>query len=390
MPAMVATRRSFLRALGASGVGAAALGRAELIAARGREALAGGDAAIASTAGAGARRLNSNENPHGPGERVLAAIRAGFDEANRYPYALERDAQTAIARTHGVPDDWVLLGCGSGELLRTAVLGCTSSSHALVAAKPTFEAPAAQARAVGARLVEVPVDRLLALDLQAMADEAVGAGLVFVCNPNNPTGTVHGASAIGDFVDYVARRSPPTTVLIDEAYHEYVEDPSYRSAISLVRQQPRVIVTRTFSKVYGMAGLRIGYAVAQPDALAPLRAFKWNAGVNVLASTAVLSALRDSDRIPAERARNRDVRRFTIDAITKLGCTVGDSHTNFVLAHLGRDVQPVIDACATRGLLIGRPFPPLTQYARISIGTMEEMRRAVDVLGDVLRAGTRH
>jgi histidinol-phosphate aminotransferase len=390
---MFTTRRSFIRALGLSGVGAAALNPAEIFAARGRESWGGLSQVAGSSsvpASKTALRLNSNENPLGPGENVLAAIRAAFGEANRYPYNMERDVQAAIARAHGVPEDHVIVGCGSGEILRTAVLGYTSVDHPLVAGMPTFEAPAAQARTWGAGLIEVPVDQSLALDLQAMADQASGAGLVFLCNPNNPTGTVHGATAIDDFISYVGRRSPRTRILIDEAYHEYVDDPSYRTAVPLARENPRVIVSRTFSKVFGMAGLRVGYAIGQPDTLAPLRAFKWNAGVNVLASAAAMAALEDTARVATERARNRDVRQFTIDGIRKLGYDVGPSHANFVMVDLRRDVQPLIDACAKQDLLIGRAFPPLTRMARISIGTLDEMKRALDVLDIVLRAGTRH
>jgi histidinol-phosphate aminotransferase len=390
---MFATRRSFMRAFGLSGVGAATLRPAEIFAARGRESLGGlWQAAGAPTLAVSknALRLNSNENPLGPGENVLAAIRGAFSEANRYPYNLEREVQAAIARAHGVPEDHVTVGCGSGEILRTAVLGYAGPDRPLIAGLPTFEAPAAQARAAGAALIEIPVDRSLALDLQPMADAASGAGLVFLCNPNNPTGTVHSASAIEDFISYVGRRSPQTRILIDEAYHEYVDSPSYRTAVPIARQNPRVIVSRTFSKVFGMAGLRVGYAIAQPDTLAQIRAFKWNAGVNVLASAAAMSALTDSAHVAMERARNREVRQFTIGAIRKLGYQVGDSHANFVMVDLRRDAQPVIDACAKRDLLIGRLFPPLTQMARISIGTLDEMKRGLDVLDGVLGAGTVH
>ncbi|PYR91156.1 MAG: hypothetical protein DMF84_17775 [Acidobacteria bacterium] len=390
---MFTTRRSFIRALGLSGVGAAALRPADMLAARGHESLGGLPPGARSSSVSGsvtALRLNSNENPLGPGENVLAAIGAAFGETNRYPYDMERHVQAAIARAQGVPDDHVLVGCGSGEILRIAVLGYTSPDRPLVTGLPTFEAPAGQARASGSAVIEVPVDRSLALDLQPMADQASDAGLVFLCNPNNPTGTVHGASAIDDFIAYVGRRSPRTRILIDEAYHEYVDDPSYRTAVPIARQNPRVIVSRTFSKVFGMAGLRVGYAIAQPDTLAPLRAFKWNAGVNVLASAAAMTALTDAAHVAAERARNREVRQFTIDAIRKLGYEVGESHTNFVMVDLRRDVQPVIDACAKQDLLIGRLFPPLTRMARISIGTLDEMKRGLDVLDGVLRAGTRH
>ena len=195
-----------------------------MLAARGHESLGGLPPGARSSSVSGsvtALRLNSNENPLGPGENVLAAIGAAFGETNRYPYDMERHVQAAIARAQGVPDDHVLVGCGSGEILRIAVLGYTSPDRPLVTGLPTFEAPAGQARASGSAVIEVPVDRSLALDLQPMADQASDAGLVFLCNPNNPTGTVHGASAIDDFIAYVGRRSPRTRILIDEAYHEY-------------------------------------------------------------------------------------------------------------------------------------------------------------------------
>jgi histidinol-phosphate aminotransferase len=290
----------------------------------------------------------------------------------------------AIARARGVRADHVLPGCGSGEVLRMAVNACVSASRPLVTAAPTFEDPGYHARAMGAPVVEVPVDRELRLDLDAMCDKASNAGLIFFCNPNNPTATVHGAEDVSAFVSAVNKRSPKTTILIDEAYHEYVDEPAYRTSIPLALDNPRVIVSRTFSKVFGMAGLRIGYAIGRPEALEPLRKYSLDAGVNVHAAAAAMASVPDEDRIAVERARNREVRQFTRDSIAKLGYAVPASNTNFIMFDVRRSVQGVIDGCRKQGVLIGRPFPPLTTHARISIGTMDEMRRCVDVLGHVL------
>ena len=329
-------------------------------------------------------RLNSNENPIGAGTAAIDAIRSALTEANRYPFGSEADVVAAIARARGVRADHVLLGCGSTEVLRMAVTACVSPTRALITASPTFEDPASHARTMGAPVIEVPVDRELRLDLDAMRDRASNAGLIFFCNPNNPTATVHGASSVSGFVSAVNRVSPKTTILIDEAYHEYVDDPAYQTAIPLALDNPRVIVSRTFSKVFGMAGLRIGYAIGRPEALEPLKKYQLDAGVNVLAAAAAMAGLADTDHIAAERARNRGVRQFTRDAITRLGYQVPVSNTNFLMFDVHRNVQGVIDGCRKEGVLIGRPFPPLTTHARISIGTMDEMRRCVDVLGRVL------
>jgi histidinol-phosphate aminotransferase len=284
----------------------------------------------------------------------------------------------------------VLLGCGSTEVLKMAVAACVGPGHALVTASPTFEDPAYHARATRAPVIEVPVDRELRLDLDGMRDRAANAGLIFFCNPNNPTATVHGASAVSGFVSAVNRLSPATTILIDEAYHEYVDDPAYQTAIPLALDNPRVIVSRTFSKVFGMAGLRIGYAIGRPEALEPLKKHRLGAGVNVLAAAAAIGSLADADHIAAERVRNREVRQFTRDAISKLGYHVPVSNTNFLMVDVRRKVEDVIDGCRKEGVLIGRPFPPLATHARISIGTMEEMRKCVEVLGRVLGRATSH
>ena len=393
------SRRSFVRAVGAGSVGALAV---PLIAARGQEAYsrvlttegsaAGLDlppfeAELAERARRGvpkALRLDSNENPNGPSAAALDAMRGMFGESSRYPDLAISDLRTAIAKRHGVTVDNVLTGCGSSEVLRMAVNTFTDRAHALVTAAPTFEDPASQATRLGVPVRTVPVDANLRLDLSAMATSANGAGLVFFCNPNNPTSTVHGAAAVRDFVQRVLRASPDTTILIDEAYHEYVEEPTYSTAIPLAIENARVIVSRTFSKIFGLAGMRVGYAIGQVETIKRLQKDQLPSGVNVLAATAALASIGDAAHIEQERALNRAAKDYTRGFFEKAGYRVIPSHTNFIMVDIRRDSKAFQDACRARDILVGRPFPPLTTLARISIGTMDEMRRATDVMKAVL------
>jgi histidinol-phosphate aminotransferase len=382
---MPLSRRTFVRTLSLGGAGA--LG-ASLVAARGHEALAwaldGGAGQGLRPPPDGALRLDSNENPHGPSAAALDAVRGAFGEAARYPGDATAALAEAVAAAHGVKRENVLLGVGSTEVLRMAVLAFTARDRALVTAAPTFETPTRVAEAAGVPVRAVRVDGALRLDLGAMADRAPGAGLVFVCNPNNPTGTVHPAAAVRDLVDRVRRGSPETVVLVDEAYHEFVDDPGYATAVPLALADPRVVVARTFSKAFGLAGLRVGYAIGLPPALDAMRRHQLTLGVGVLGAAAALATLGERDFVARQRALNREARELTRRFLADGGWAVAPSHANFLLVDVRRDARAFQQACATRGVLVGRPFPPLATHARISIGTLDEMRRALPVFRDVL------
>jgi len=381
------TRRSFVRTLG---VGAIA---APLVAARGREGARGWSDVVSDSlpkkhrGPADAIRLDSNENPNGPGTVALDAMRNAFDTSNRYPDLAEDTLARQIAAMHGVAPEQVLLGCGSTELLHMAVLAFTSPSPALalITAAPTFEEVVSVATVTGAPVVAVPVDRDLKLDLGAMARAASGAGLVYVCNPNNPTATVHGAPAISDFIAQLQRQSPHTRILIDEAYHEYVEEPAYATAIPLAAKQERVIVTRTFSKVFGLAGMRIGYAIAGKETIRSLGRWQLPSAVSALSAAAALATVNDQARIERERSLNHAARDFTRQSFESAGYTVVQPNANFMMIDIRRDAKEFQAACLARKVLVGRPFPPLNNYARISIGTMDEMQRATAIFREVLR-----
>jgi histidinol-phosphate aminotransferase len=378
------SRRAFVRALGWGAAAAAP----RLVTARGSEALAARAISAGSAAAdpSAAIQLDSNENPNGPGVEALDAVRAALSLANRYPYTEAGTLRTAIARLHGIPVSHVVLGCGSTEVIRMAMQTFVSRARPLVTASPTFEMPNDYAATLGAPILAVRVGGDLALALDAMEARTESAGLVYVCNPNNPTATVLPEPALIGFVDRLARTTPQTAVLIDEAYHEYVDDPAYATSIPLAVTHRNVIVSRTFSKIHGLAGLRCGYAIAEPDTITRLTRFKLETGVNQVAIAAGLAAIADAERVTHERALNRESKAYTRQLLASCGFPSGASETNFVFVDLKGNARAFRDGCRRAGVLVGRPFPPLDSYARISIGTLEEMHRAGAVFKRVLGA----
>jgi histidinol-phosphate aminotransferase len=396
---MSVSRRAFVRNLTVG----APVPSAASIAARGREAWVGehwpdGSSAEASAkgdlqaAGTNARaaviRLSSNENPLGPSAAAIEAIERSFIYSGRYPMNAKPamvDFRTLIATRNGLKTENVLLGAGSGEILDTAVRAFTGPSKGLVSALPTFESPGRVAKSLKVPLNEVPVDDAGRLDLEKMAAAATGAGLVFVCNPNNPTGSVHGADAITAMVTRISQASPDTVILLDEAYHEYVTDSSYATAIPLVSKFPNVIVSRTLSKCHGMAGLRLGYAIGQPTVLGKLGRWTMPYNANALVVAAGVVSVQDEAQVAREQRRNTEVLKYTTDFFRAAGFKTSDSQANFIWVNLGRPAREFGDACEKQGVQVGRPFPPFEKtHSRISLGTMEEMQKAVGVFRSVL------
>jgi histidinol-phosphate aminotransferase len=329
-------------------------------------------------------RIDSNENPNGPGKHVYDTIISHLSSSNRYPVKIEDDLIAIIAKLHGVAPANVQLGCGSGELLRAAVQAFTSPTRALVSPEPTFEAPANFAKFVGHPIVSPKVDAKLQLDLNAMTDAARGAGLVYFCNANNPTATVHGKSDVATYIEQVNRASPETTILIDEAYHEYVQNPAYGTAIPIALANPRVVVTRTFSKVFGMAGLRLGYAIGQPDTLKKMSNWLLGSNTNQLVLAAAMATVGDTAHVAEEVRRNTEARAFTRKFFENAGYTIHAADANFFMVDVRRDSKAFKLECVKHNVAIGRPFPAIPTYARISVGTMPEMKKAVAVFRTVL------
>jgi histidinol-phosphate aminotransferase len=337
-------------------------------------------------------RISSNENPLGPGKAALDAILNKFPEAGRYPFnssPADRNLVDAIAAKQKVKPENIVMGGGSQEILKSAVRAFTSPTRALVTAAPTFENCTNVAKKLNHKLIEIPVDSAFRLDVDRMIAASTGAGLVFFNNPNNPTATVHGATTVTDMVKRIRQLSPDTVILIDEAYHDYVTDPSYQTAVPLAMETPNVFVARTFSKAYGMAGMRIGYAVGRAETVKPLARLAMPYNISVLGVAAAIASLNDQAHIDAERARNTEVRNFTVKALESMGAKPTDSQANFLFVDIHRPAKEFRDACAKSGVMVGRDFPPFEKtHARISLGTTEEMQKATDVFRTVLRASS--
>jgi len=372
------TRRAFVKAVG--------IGGASLLAAR-REAWAGLLRAPGPARPPRPLLLHNNENPLGPGEAVLDSVRRALGTggpAGRYPWEDVAQLHAAIADRFGVAPENVVTGCGSTQVLREAVQTFTSPAKPLVAGQLTYEECAGYADLIGTPVRAVALDRALKLDLDAMAEAAKGAGLVFLNNPNNPTATLVSGDAVDRFIERVHSTAPDAVVLIDEAYHDYVTDASHRSQVPRAVKDPRLVVARTFSKAHGMAGMRVGYAVGHPETIKRLGWEGPNA-LNVAGIVAAMASIKDQARLERESARNTEARRFTIDWFAKAGFASTDSQTNFVFVDIGRPAKAFRDACREQGVLVARDFPPLEKsHVRVSIGTLDEMKQATAVFGRVL------
>ena len=324
--------------------------------------------------------LNSNENPYGPSAKALEA--AATAAPNRYPDGLEEEARAAIAKHHGVPPEQIVLGCGSSEILRMADMAFSGPGKRVVAAEPTFEAVLMFAKVLHADGVKVPLTPDFRHDLPKMADTCDGStGLVYVCNPNNPTGTIVSGDEMAAFA---ARVPAAATILVDEAYHHFVEDPRYRSSCELIAAHPNVVVARTFSKIYGMAGLRLGYAIgAEPKIKAMVPFASWS-NTNSAVLAAALECLADPDLVPRQKKTLNDTRRWLVSELAKQGRRTMPSETNFIMIDVDGDVAPVIQAFRSRKILVGRKFPSLPNWLRVSVGTRPQTEAFVAALGEIV------
>ena len=329
-------------------------------------------------------QLNSNENPYGPSPKALEAAQRAQSVFNRYPDSLDDEARRAIAKHHGVALERIVLGCGSSEILQMADTAFTGPGKVAVAAEPTFEAVLDYARVLRAEPVKVPLTADFRHDLPKMAAACnEKTGLVYVCNPNNPTGTI----VTGDEVAAFAAKVPASaTILVDEAYHHFVEDSRYRSACELMEKHPNVVVARTFSKIYGMAGLRLGYAIGSETKIAEMAKFATYSNANAAVLSAALASLADPDLVARARKAINDTRRWLVAEMTKQGRRTIPSETNFVMIDVGGDVAPLIPAFRDKKILVGRKFPSLPNWLRVSIGKPEEMQSFAAALKEIAPA----
>jgi histidinol-phosphate aminotransferase len=335
----------------------------------------------------GPLRLNMNENAYGPSERTKATLRESVSLVNRYPDSAEALVE-AIAGFHAVEPEQVVVGCGSTQILRMAVAAFLGRGQRLVLASPTFDAIAEYARSAGADVVTVPLTKLHAHDLDAMlARVDASAGLVYICNPNNPTGTLTPRRDVETFI----RKLPSTTrVLVDEAYHHYAGTSStYASFIDRPVDDDRVIVTRTLSKVYGLAGLRLGYAIAAREPARRLTSLRPPMTVSLFALRGGATALGDSEHVSLSVQRNANDRQEFYNQANARMLRVIDSHANFVMLNTGGRAEEAIRHLQKHNILVAPTISSMPKYIRVSLGQPREMREFWRVW-DLMERGTIH
>jgi histidinol-phosphate aminotransferase len=348
-------------------------------------------------------RLSSNENPYGASPKALAAMTDVFPLAWRYPDDHADMLIDVLARLHRVGGDQILLGNGSGEILKLCAAAFTGPSSndcdreikmarrgtelsfksgrgKLIVADPTFEAILNHARVSSADVVKVPLNASFAHDLPKMLS-AASEGLIYICNPNNPTASLTPKNELRQFIAKCPRE---TMILVDEAYHHYVDSPDYESLIPLIARHPNLVVARTFSKIYGMAGLRCGYCVAQPEVVERMRPHQTWDSVNVMAAVAAIASLNDPEQLEVGRRRNAETRSFVTRELEKLGYKHVPSQANFVLVDVKRPVLPLIDALRERRVRVGRLFPSLPNHMRVTIGKRNEMETFLSAFRQVI------
>jgi len=365
------SRRSFLHLSAAASAAAVfrAMGEAQ-IAAAARPATHDPNAVI----------LDSNENPLGPCQSARDAVAAIIPQGGRYQFDLTRDLTDLFAKTEGLNPDWVRTTVGSTPGLGLSVLALTSPKRSYVTADPGYEYGFMVARNNGVRVANVPLTKTYAHDVRAMIAAAPDAGLFYICTPNNPTGTLTPHS---DIEYLVANKPKDSVVVVDEAYIHFCEA---QSTLDLVKDGKDVIVLRTFSKIYGLAGLRCGFIVARPDLMQKVMQF---AGWNPMPVTGVIAAttsLKDPRLISERKRINTAVRQQTFDWLDRSGFSYIPSQANCFMLDTKRPGQQFRDAMAKENVLVGRVWPSMPTYVRVTVGTQEEMQRFQSACQKVMRA----
>src|SRR5579884_348686 len=329
--------------------------------------------------------LNANENPAGPPASSIRAMTEMLPQSGRYHYEQFGDFYKTLAASEDLAPEQILVGSGSTETLHAAVEAFTSSTRPLITFSPTYEAPPEVARASGRRVITIPVTSGYYADVRKIVAEAdqAGGGLIYLCNPNNPTSAV---TPKGD-VEWMVSNLPSNTILlIDEAYIHFAETPEMASALPYVRQGKNVVVTRTFSKIYGMAGLRCGFACAPPELIRQMSPFRNNV-ISIVTAHAVLAAIADAKTVvPQRKATLARTRAELCSWLRQKNLRYIDPQANFVMIDIGRDVRPFAAEMAQNAVAVGRPFPPLDRMLRVTIGTDADMARFREVFWRVYSA----
>jgi histidinol-phosphate/aromatic aminotransferase/cobyric acid decarboxylase-like protein len=314
--------------------------------------------------------ISSNENPFGPSEKAIEAMTYAFKYSMRYGYP-DNNVQQRIAEAHGVPRDHVLMGAGSGEILDVVGLTWLAADKKVVGVEPSYGSVYSHATGIDADTILLPLEADYRQNIERMVEvtnrNARDVGFVYLCNPNNPTGVTVTADEIAYLLD-----------------NNFVEDPAYEESLKYVREGRRVVVARTFSKIYGMAAMRIGFAVAPPDMIQEMRPYS-TGSVNALARWGAVASMDDKAASDRMLAHNKQWREQTVSDLASLGYESIPSETNFFMVHLRQPVAPIRRAFRERGVAVGRDFPPMLDHLRVSIGSEEEMGRFMNAFEDILK-----
>ncbi len=330
----------------------------------------------------GAVVIDANENPLGPCDAARKAIVDMAPQGGRYSYWLHEEFVKTYTQMEDLKPEYLRVFPGSSEPLHFSVLSFTSPTKSYVTADPGYEAGMRAAKVSGARVVKIPLTKSYAHDVKAMLAAAPDAGLFYVCTPNNPTGTMTPHS---DIEQLLAAKPKGSVVLVDEAYIHFSDGVS---ALDLVKANQDVIVLRTFSKIYGMAGIRCGMAIARPDLLAKLENFSGWSAMPITAMAAATASLKHEHLVPERKQVNAAIRQKTFDWLASQGYSFVPSQSNCFMLDAKRPAKEVIDAMAKRNVYIGRPWPVWPTHVRITVGTQPEMEAFQSAFDAVMKNST--
>jgi histidinol-phosphate aminotransferase len=313
--------------------------------------------------------INLNENPLGPCDSARQAIAKITPEGGRYLVSVTTGLTRTFAEIEGLKPEYIRPYPGSSDPLHYSVLAFTSPTKSYVTADPAYETGMHSAVISGARIVKVPLTpKTYSHDVKAMLAAGPDAGLFYICNPNNPTGTITSHS---DIEYRLANKPRGSTLMVDEAYIHFSDAVS---AIDLVKADKDVIVLRTFSKIYGMAGLRGGFAIARPDLLAKMEIYSGTRYMPITAAAAATASLQEPNLVPERKQINAGIRQDLFQWFDQKGFSYTPSQSNFFMVETKRPAREVIDALAQRNVFIGRVFPALPTHVRVTVGTRAEMK----------------
>jgi histidinol-phosphate aminotransferase len=327
-------------------------------------------------------RLCYNENPYGPSQFVKDYIAERMEKAHVYPFGVIEELAEKIAKKHGVDRRCVVVTAGSREGLKSAALSYAGKDKEVIACLPTYRALLDYAVLQGGRLRAIDLTEDLSYDLLAIEEEInQNTGLVFLCNPNNPTGTLLDGKEV---LEFCKRTSLKTMLFADEVYYDYIDQANYPSMIELVKADYNVIVARTFSKIHGLAGIRVGYLIAPPNIAGKIRN-NLQAATNIIGAWSAMAALDDQDFYEFSLKKNKEGLEMIYAACEQYGLHYQKAHANFAFIHTKIPIRTFQTRMKDMGVLVGRPFPPFIDWSRVSTGRIEHIAKFVDKLPYALK-----